>query len=123
MPLLLVMFTYAYSTTHHVPYRNAVIATGCAAQLAAVGAELAGILPRSYLFENGAMIILPQAVQHAEAPTLTALTLSALFMIVAPAWMMGRLQQALRDAEARAFLQAWQMRQLLPERARKAAPA
>lgn len=116
MPLLLVMFTYGYSTTHHRSYRAAVIATGCAAQLAAVGAELSGILGPSYEFAGGAMIILPRAVKHAEAPTLTALTLTALFMIVAPAWMMGRLQQALRDAEQRALLQAWQLRQLLPER-------
>lgn len=118
MPLLLAMFTYANSITHHGRYRAAVIATGCAAQLAAASAELSGLLSPSYAFEGGALIILPRAVDHALLPTLTALTITALFMIAAPAWMMGRLQQALRGAEERALLQTWQLRQLLPERAR-----
>ena len=120
MPQLLVMFTYANSTTHHGLYRAAVIATGAVALLGAVGAEALGLVAPSYLFEGGSLIVPPRAIDHAMVPTLTALTMTALFMIVGPAWMMGRLQQSLRDAEARALLQAWQLRQLLPERARPA---
>ncbi|WP_234022711.1 serine/threonine protein kinase [Sorangium cellulosum] len=123
MPMLLVIFTYGNSLTYRTAYRVAIVVTGCLALLAAVWAEYAGLLPRSYEFSEGAMIILPQAVEHSKIPTMTALTLTTLFMLVVPAFMMGQHQQALRDAERRAFLQAWQLRQLLPERAQSGAVA
>ncbi|WP_433927680.1 serine/threonine protein kinase [Sorangium cellulosum] len=123
MPMLLVIFTYGNSFTYRNAYRVAVVVTGCAAVLAAAWIEYSGVLPRSYEFTGGAMIILPQAVEHSEIPTMTALTLTTLFMLVVPAFMMGQHQHALRDAERRAFLQAWQLRQLLPERAQSDAVA
>ncbi|WP_437670842.1 serine/threonine-protein kinase [Sorangium sp. So ce131] len=123
MPMLLVIFTYGNSLTYRTAYRVAIVVTGCLALLAAVWVEYAGLVPRSYEFSEGAMIILPQAVAHSKIPTMTALTLTTLFMLVVPAFMMGQHQQALRDAERRAFLQAWQLRQLLPERAQSGAVA
>ncbi|WP_438014536.1 serine/threonine-protein kinase [Sorangium sp. So ce315] len=123
MPMLLVICTYGNSFTYRTAYRVAVTATGCAAMLAAAWIEFSGILPRSYEFTDGAMVILPQAVEHSRIPTMTALTLTTLFMLVVPAFMMGQHQHALRDAERRAFLQAWQLRQLLPERAQSGAVA
>ncbi|MGK3986847.1 serine/threonine-protein kinase [Sorangium sp. So ce136] len=121
MPMLLVIFTYGNSFTYRTAYRVAVVVTGCAAVLAAAWIEYSGLLPPSYQFTNGAMIILPQAVEHSRIPTMTALTLTTLFMLVVPAFMMGQHQHALRDAERRACLQAWQLRQLLPERAQSGA--
>jgi serine/threonine-protein kinase len=121
MPMLLVIFTYGNSFTYRAAYRVAVVVTGCVAVLVATWIEYAGVLPRSYEFRDGAMIIHPQAVMHSELPTMVALTLTTLFMLVVPAFMMGQHQHALRDAERRAFLQAWQLRQLLPERARTGA--
>jgi eukaryotic-like serine/threonine-protein kinase len=118
MPTLLVVFTLSNAMTHKQGYRAAVIATGCLGMLAAAGLEYARLLPRSYTFRDGEMTILPHAVTHAEGSTLAALTLATLFLIVVPALMAGAHQKALRDAEKRAFLQTWQLRQLLPERAR-----
>jgi serine/threonine-protein kinase len=115
MPLVLGVITHLNATTHRRWYRVAVVVTACVAQLAAVAVEVAGILPRSYEFHDGALTILPRVVQHAELPTITALTMSSLFMLIVPAWMMGRFQRALREAERRSFVQAWQLRQLLPE--------
>ncbi|MGK4003147.1 serine/threonine-protein kinase [Sorangium sp. So ce1036] len=123
MPMLLVIFTYGNSFTYRTAYRVAVVVTGCVAVLLATWIEYAGVVPRSYEFTDGAMIILPQAVEHSKVPTMTALTLATLFMLVVPAFMMGQHQHALRDAERRAFLQAWQLRQLLPERAQPGAVA
>lgn len=122
MPLVLVVFTHANTTTHKQVYRGAVVATACAALLAAFGLEASGVLSPSYEFRDGAMVILPRVVNHAPLPTMMALTLSSMFLLVVPAWMMGRLQSALRDAEERSFLQAWQLRQLLPEGTRAATP-
>jgi eukaryotic-like serine/threonine-protein kinase len=117
MPTLLVIFTHGNSTTYKTGYRVAVVITGCLTVLGAVALEYSGLVPRSYVFSDGAMTILPRAVVHSEIPTMTSLTLTTLFMLVVPAFMVGQHQQALRDVERRAFLQAWQMRQLLPERA------
>jgi serine/threonine-protein kinase len=114
MPLLLVVFAHLNSITHKRRYRVAVAVAGCAAVLIATGIEVTSLLPRSYQFKEGAMIILPRFLTHSELPTMTALTITSLFLLVVPAWMMGRLQHALREAERRAFLQAWQLRQLLP---------
>lgn len=117
MPMLLVIFTAGNAMTHKAGYRVAVLITGCFTVLGAVGLEVSGLVPRSYTFSDGAMTILPRAVTHGELSTMTALTLAALFMLVVPALMMGQQQQAVREVERRAFLQAWQLRQLLPERA------
>jgi serine/threonine-protein kinase len=118
MPMLLVMFTYGNSATDRKAYRSAVVATGCIAVLAAAWIEYAGIFPRSYVFHDGALTLLPRAVAHSEIPTMAALALTTIFMLVVPAFIVGQHQNALRDAERRAFLQSWQLRHLLPERAR-----
>jgi serine/threonine-protein kinase len=53
-----------------------------------------------------------------EAPTLVALTLSTIFLIVAPSVIMGRVQMSLRNAETQSSMQAWHLRHLLPDEAR-----
>ncbi len=64
------------------------------------------------------MIITPQGLSFPEVPTLVALTLGSIFLIVAPSVIMGRVQSSLRKAEMRSAMQAWHLRQLLPEEAR-----
>jgi len=79
--------------------------------------ELSGLVPGSYAFHDGALTILPQATSFPEVPTLTALTVSSLFLTFAPALIMMKLQGTLMDAERRSALQSWQLRQLLPDEA------
>lgn len=123
MPALLVMFAYGYASAPWPNYRLGVLVTAVAVQLAAVLLEFASAWPRSYRFEGGAMIILPRAVTHSEVSTTVCLTIFALFMLVVPLRMVGRIQTFLRDAEQRALLQSWQLRQLVPEGPRAAPPA
>ncbi len=117
-PLIISIFTFSFSMTNSARFRALVIGTGCLSVLGPLVLELLGIIPRSYAFENGALVILPQGVPFPEIPTLCALTFGTLFLIVAPAMIMGRVQLALRDAETRSAMQAWHLRQLLPEEAR-----
>lgn len=117
-PLLVSIFTFSFSMTHSWRFRALVIGTGSLAILGPLVLELLGIIPRSYAFENGTMVVLPQGVLLHETPTLCALTFGTLFLIVAPAMIMGRVQIALRDAETRSAMQAWHLRHLLPEEAR-----
>jgi eukaryotic-like serine/threonine-protein kinase len=117
-PLLVTIFTFSFAMTHSRKFRALVIATGCLVVLVPLGLELLGVISRSYVFENGKMVILPQGVQLTETTTLCALTLGTLFLIVAPSVIMGRVQTALRNAETRSAMQAWHLRHLLPEEAR-----
>jgi serine/threonine-protein kinase len=121
MPMLLSIFTFAFAMTHSARFRAAIMATGIVGLLGPLVLELMGILPRSYAFRDGAMVILPQGLSLPEIPTLTGLTVGSVFMLVAPTLLMGRVQRALRRAEMRSATQAWHLRQLLPEEARKPA--
>ncbi|MDI1484721.1 serine/threonine-protein kinase [Polyangium sp. y55x31] len=122
VPMVLLIFTFSFSMTHSGRFRAAVIVTGLLGMLVPLGLELCGIISRSYAFQNGALVILPQGVSLPELPTLVALTLANVFLIVAPSVIMGRVQLALREAEMRSAMQAWHLRQLLPEEARSATP-
>lgn len=117
-PLLVSIFTFSFSMTHSLRFRTIIIGTGCMAIVVPLMLELLDIIPRSYVFENGTMKILAQGVELSEVPTLCALTLTTLFLIVAPAVIMGRVQTALRSAETRSAIQTWHLRHLLPEEAR-----
>ncbi|MDI1437541.1 protein kinase domain-containing protein [Polyangium sorediatum] len=122
VPMLLSIFTFSFSMTHSGRFRAAILATGSLGLLVPLGLELLGVIPRSYMFQNGTMVILPQGVSLPEVPTLVALTLGSVFLIVAPSVIMGRVQLALREAEMRSAMQAWHLRQLLPDEARSATP-
>ncbi|APR84534.1 Serine/threonine protein kinase PrkC, regulator of stationary phase [Minicystis rosea] len=117
-PMLLTAFTFAYCMTYSGRFRAAIIATSAIALLASVAADLFGLVPSSYAFHDGAMTILPRGVTLAEGPTLAALLVGSTFMVIIPGLMMSRMMVALRRAEERTFLQAWHLKQLLPDEAR-----
>ena len=117
-PLLISIFTFSFSMTHSWRFRGLVIGTGCLAIVGPLVLELMDVIPHSYVFENGKMTILPQGLALPETPTLCALTLGTIFLIVAPSVIMGRVQMALRAAETRSAMQTWHLRHLLPDEAR-----
>lgn len=116
-PLLIAIYTFSFSMTHSGRFRTAIIGTGALGLLIPLGLELLGIIPQSYQFSQGAMMITPQGVEFQAIPTLVALTLGSVFLIVAPSVIMGRVQRSLYKAETRSALQAWHLRQLLPDEA------
>jgi serine/threonine-protein kinase len=118
MPMLLTAFNFAYCMTYRSSFRVAVIATGAVAVLASFGAELVGLVPSSYAFRDGAMIVLPRAVTLDRLPTLVSLVAGSVFMVIVPGVLMARVQGALQQAEQRATLQAWRLENLLPDEAR-----
>lgn len=118
-PSVLAAVTFVYCMSHDARYRSTVLLTGCVGLLAPLMLELAGVLPLSYTFDDLGMRILPGAVHLPEVPTLLALTVAGLFMILGPALLMGRLQRGLQEAELRSRLHAWHLRQLLPAEARR----
>lgn len=117
-PLLISIFTFSFSMTHSWRFRALVIGTGCMAIVGPLVLELLHVIPSSYAFEGGKMVVLPQGVLLPEMPTLCSLTLCTIFLIVAPSVIMGRVQISLRNAETRSAMQAWHLRHLLPDEAR-----
>jgi eukaryotic-like serine/threonine-protein kinase len=117
-PTLFAIFTFTYCMSHHRAYRFTVLAMTTIAMLTPVFAEVLGAAPRSYVFQGGAMTILPHAVKLLEVPTIVSLTLVNLLFAIAPALLVGRLHWAQRASEQRSMLQAWHLRQLLPDEAR-----
>jgi serine/threonine-protein kinase len=121
-PVLLSVFTLGYVMSPVGRYRAAILVTGGVSLLGSVAVESLGLVPRSYLFTDAqglSMTIAAHAVRLKEVPTMTALTVGALLMIVGPGIMMARQQDALREAERRSALQAWHLRHLLPAEARE----
>ncbi|HSQ65034.1 MAG TPA: serine/threonine-protein kinase [Polyangiaceae bacterium] len=80
--------------------------------------QWAGVLPPSYSFEHGVIVIHPLIADFPPALTRFAWTAVTLAQLVLPALLIGRAAEALVTAEERNFAQAWRLRQLLP-----AAPA
>ena len=81
--------------------------------------ERIGVLQRSYLFRDGQMIIVPNVCQFSELLTLGFLTAATLLFMLVGTASVRRIRNALNEAEERLSLQAWQLRQLVPERARQ----
>ncbi|APR77899.1 Serine/threonine protein kinase PrkC, regulator of stationary phase [Minicystis rosea] len=124
-PVLLSVYTIGYCMSPAGRYRAVIFGTGGAALLSSVVVEALGIIPRSYLFDADAltMTIAAHAVRLRELPTMTALTLGGLLMVMGPGIMVARQQAAVSAAERRSALQAWHLRHLLPAEAQRASRA
>ncbi|MFO0695318.1 MAG: protein kinase [Polyangiales bacterium] len=74
-----------------------------------------GVIPDNYEFEGGRWTILPTVFHIGRVPT-QAFLLAAIVGTILPASMfVGRLRRAFMDAERKLQLQAWQLRQIVPE--------
>jgi serine/threonine-protein kinase len=95
--------------------RAVVIAIGTLAVLVPLGFEALGLLPPSYDFTGGAMVVLPQMHNFPQNATFTFLIYIALAHIIGVSIMMGRMQDALRHAEERLHMHTWQLKQLVSD--------
>jgi serine/threonine-protein kinase len=123
MPMLLALLTFAYCMSHAATYRLAVLLTGTLALLGSVGIELSGLVEPSYVFHDGGITILPNAVMLPKVPTIAGLVVVSLFLAVAPGVIMGRLQDSLKEAEKRSAMHVWHLKQLLPHQTNPSPPA
>ena len=77
--------------------------------------ELLDVLPPSYDFANGMFSVLPRAVFFPRAMTLFTLILMSVTVLITLATAVTKIRRELTDAKRRRELNAWQLRQLLPE--------
>jgi serine/threonine-protein kinase len=80
--------------------------------------ELLGAVPPSYVFADGNITILARGLRFAPSITLPMLMYTSLAFVALPPIFLGRMRDALSAAERQLFLQAWHLRQLLPEKPR-----
>ncbi len=80
--------------------------------------ELAGVLPPSFVFEEGRLVLLPRLMNFATGPTMLVFLSLALLQVIVPAMLAARTGVEGRKAERVAFLQTWNLRRFLPASAR-----
>lgn len=103
--------------------RKLVVLASVLAVLAPVVIELAGLVPPSFAFRDGALVLLPRAVNFSAAPTLLFLVAVSVAVVLTPTFVTGRIRDQLSDAEKKLFLQAWQLRQAVPDDVQARKPA
>jgi len=79
-----------------------------------------GVLPTSYVFERGVLSIQPVMLSFPAVPTHVFLLVSNVALVITGCAMMARFRNTLTAAEERLHVQAWQLRQMVPEEARPA---
>ncbi|MEO7111660.1 MAG: serine/threonine-protein kinase [Polyangiaceae bacterium] len=81
--------------------------------------ERIGLWHSSYLFRDGEMVVVPNTCKFTDLTTTGFLGVATIFLLLVGTTSVGRIRNALTAAEERLSLQAWQLRQLVPERARR----
>lgn len=98
--------------------RTFVITIGVLAVFLPVMLELVGILPPSYEFKDGALVVLPHMHDFNPVATTAFLYYVSFAHIVALSLMMGRFGEDLQKAEQRLRVNTWQYEQLISAEAR-----
>lgn len=99
--------------------RPVYIALAAAIVLVPLTLELLGVLPASYVFEQGRMIVDPHLTDLPREQTLTFLVLVSTSTVVVPSVLAVRARDQLRRVQRRLGVQLWQLEQLLPRAAKQ----
>jgi serine/threonine-protein kinase len=91
----------------------------CMAVAVPVGLQWAGLLRPSYVFRDGTMTILPNMLWLPPMQTNAFLLITSLALVITGSAILGRFRNTLTNVEERLHTQSWQLRQLVPEEARK----
>jgi eukaryotic-like serine/threonine-protein kinase len=121
MPTIFTSWMIVIQTSPDWFMRRFGLISGALLMLAPVALELAGVLPSSYAFEDGKLIVLPQMLELSRAGTFTFVTLANVGLGLAPAIFVARLRSELTSAQQRELLRAWRLRRL-PEELMRASP-
>jgi eukaryotic-like serine/threonine-protein kinase len=98
--------------------RTLVIMVCSLAVLLPLGLEIVGVLPPSYEFKEGALIIIPRMHYFTLKGTLAFLSLFGLGHIMSISVVIGRFRDTLQEAEKKLRMTTWQFEQLIQDDAR-----
>lgn len=77
--------------------------------------EVSGVWPASYEFTEAGMLIVPHFASLPTLATLLLLALASVTTIVLPALLMREARDSVEESREQLAVQAWQMRQLVPD--------
>jgi len=118
LPVVAAVNTIAFVMTAARSRRTPSIVLGCLAIAVPTVLERLDVVPRSMLFKDGALVLVPRIVELPETGTLLFLLLANLAVIVTASLLVARFRDALVATERQLQFQAWQLRQLVPEDAK-----
>jgi serine/threonine-protein kinase len=124
-PLFLIPGLAAMSTmaaSFNTPTRGAralVIGIGVLAVVVPLALELVGLLPPSYEFRDGYMLVLPRMHDFSPGATLLFLSYVGLGHIISISVLMGRLNESRLAAIQKLQKQTWQLKQLVSDDAQR----
>jgi hypothetical protein len=95
--------------------RGLVPVAGCLAVITPAVLGWLGIMPNAYLFEGGRWIVLPTVFHITPLATQVFLMVAILGTVAPACFFVARLRKAYSEAERKLQLQAWQLRQIVPE--------
>ncbi len=114
VPTLVVGSVAAYLTQPVFTRKAPVIVSHALAAFAPIALELAGVVPRTFSFDGGALRIQPWAVDIAPRVLVIVLITATALQIIATSILIGQLRHAKDAAERANQLQLWHLRQLVP---------
>ncbi|MEO7091665.1 MAG: hypothetical protein ABI175_00355 [Polyangiales bacterium] len=112
VPTLIATFTIVLQAHPSQLMRVSTIVGAVLAMTVPTLCELAGILPPSYLFEGGRMVVVPQMHALPGTGSLALLHLASVMMLTVPCLFIARLRTALNEAQTKLLVQAWLFRRL-----------
>ena len=118
LPGLVVVSTVAFLFHEGLQRPWLTVTLGCMAIFGPAVLEWTGVLAPTMRFEHGGMLIVSQLCDMPPVATYTVLALTILVTMLAATGYIHEVRRAQVAAERQLQLQAWQLRQLVPERAR-----
>jgi hypothetical protein len=120
-PLVLVpgfaaMNTVVFGVQSRPRERPIVLLLGATSILLPLVLELTGVVPPSMRFENDTIVLLPRVTNFPPELSLLFLSAVAIFGVITPTFITGRVRDALQKVERDLVLQKWQLAQLSPRR-------
>jgi len=101
--------------------RAAAIAVGTLGVLVPWALEIAGVIPRSFDFEGGAMRFLPRMAEFPPLATQGLLLVASLILVIVPSLVLARLNDDRIRTKLRLLTHLWHFRQLVPAEAQPTA--
>jgi serine/threonine-protein kinase len=123
LPGMVATNTLFYVMEHPRGVRRFSFLVGAAlAMIVPLALEWTGVLPPSYAFRDGTIVLLPRLASFpAGFATLGVLVASSLGIALLPPLLVARVSDEARNADRRVFLHLWHLRQFIPDEARGAA--
>jgi serine/threonine protein kinase len=121
LPALASVHTVAFLMYTQRAFRTTALTVGVATVLVPFLLDALGVIPSSYTFEEGRLTITPVMVEFHPFELKVYLVLTSIGLVLLPGFVLARYRVALERTEEEAFLNAWNVRHLLPGEARKAA--